>query len=99
MKGSSNMSAIAHHHAEWLSLLEISGPFLSMPVLLRVFPQGLEAADPDLHHLLRSAYEEWANNQHGLQPDENIHTQWLRFVLARVLNMGLIYDHTHTGLL
>ncbi len=26
--------SIAKHHAEWLSLMEISGPFLSMPVLL-----------------------------------------------------------------
>ncbi len=35
--------SIARHHNEWLSLIEISGPFLSMPVLLRVFPQGLDA--------------------------------------------------------
>jgi len=39
--------SIARHHAEWLSLLEISGPVLSMPVLLRAFPQGLDAHDPD----------------------------------------------------
>ena len=39
--------SIARHHAEWLSLVEVSGPFLSMPVLMRVFPQGLEAHDPD----------------------------------------------------
>jgi hypothetical protein len=36
--------SIARHHAEWLSLVEVSGPFLSMPVLLRVFPQGLDAS-------------------------------------------------------
>ena len=30
--------SIARHHAEWLSLLEISGPFLSMPVLMEAFP-------------------------------------------------------------
>ncbi len=40
--------SIARHHAEWLSLLEVSGPFLSMPVLLRVFPQGLDAHEPEL---------------------------------------------------
>ena len=34
--------SIARQHAEWLSLIEVSGPFLSMPVLLDVFPQGLE---------------------------------------------------------
>jgi hypothetical protein len=26
--------SIARHHAEWLSLLDVSGPFLSLPVLL-----------------------------------------------------------------
>ena len=30
--------SIARHHAEWLSLVEVSGPFLSMPVLLKVLP-------------------------------------------------------------
>ena len=32
---------IARHHAEWLSLVETSGPFLSVPVLLRVFPRNV----------------------------------------------------------
>jgi hypothetical protein len=35
------MSA-ARHHAEWLSLAEVSGPFLSVPVLVEAFPAGLE---------------------------------------------------------
>lgn len=49
----------SRHHTEWLSLIEVSGPFLSLPVLLRVFPQGLDAHDPDLFRDLRAAYEEW----------------------------------------
>ena len=32
-------------HDEWLSLIEISGPFLAVPVLKEVFPQGLEELD------------------------------------------------------
>ncbi len=79
--------SIARHHAEWLSLIEVSGPFLSMPVLLQVFPQGLDAHDPELSRLLRMAYDEWADNQAGARPDPAIHTQWLRFVLATVLEM------------
>ncbi len=35
------------HHAEWLSLVEVSGPFLTMPVLEKVFPQNLDAHDPE----------------------------------------------------
>jgi hypothetical protein len=79
--------SITRHHAEWLSLLEISGPFLSMPVLLEAFPQGLDARDHQAAGELRAAYEEWADNQGGLQPDPAIHTAWIRYVLQNVLDM------------
>lgn len=52
----------SRHHADWLSLVEISGPFVSLPVLLRVFPQGLEPRDPTQAKALRAAYEEWQDN-------------------------------------
>ncbi|MEI7768650.1 MAG: hypothetical protein WCI67_01615, partial [Chloroflexales bacterium] len=77
--------SIARHHAEWLSLVEVSGPFLSMPVLLRVFPQGLDAHDPEVSRGVRRALEEWQDNQQGLRPDPAIHTAWVRFVLRDVL--------------
>jgi hypothetical protein len=79
--------SIARHHAEWLSLLEISGSFLSMPVLLQAFPQGLDAHDPQAAGELRAAYEEWADNQGGLAPDPAIHTAWVRYVLQNTLEM------------
>src|SRR5258708_16082733 len=79
--------SIARHHVEWLSLIEVSGPFLSMPVLMRVFPQGLDAHDPELSRTLRMVYDEWADNQLGARPDPAIHPQCLRFVLANVLEM------------
>jgi len=79
--------SIARHHAEWLSLLEISGPFLSMPVLVGAFSQGLEARDPEQAGELRAAYEEWADNQGGLQPDPAIHTAWVRYVLENTLDL------------
>ncbi|MBX0330836.1 hypothetical protein K2Z83_24565 [Oscillochloris sp. ZM17-4] len=77
--------SIARHHAEWLSLVEVSGPFLSMPVLLRVFPQGLDAHDAEVSRGVRRALEEWQDNQQGLRPDPAIHTAWVRFVLREVL--------------
>jgi len=52
----------SRHHADWLSLVEISGPFVSLPVLLRVFPQGLDARDPAQAKALRAAYDEWQKN-------------------------------------
>ncbi len=79
--------SIARHHAEWLSLLEISGPFLSLPVLLRAFPQGLDSADAGLNAELRLAYDEWLDNQGGLHPDPEIHRAWANWVLGRLLNL------------
>jgi hypothetical protein len=83
------MMSIARQHAEWLSLIEVSGPFLTMPVLLNIFPQGLEKdeQEPELRRILRMAYDEWADNQSGIHPDPAIHLEWLRFTLANVLEM------------
>jgi hypothetical protein len=77
--------SIARHHNEWLSLLEVSGPFLSMPVLMRVFPQGLDALDRDLLAELRQAFEEWLDDQNSLRPNPAIHSVWVRYVLEHVL--------------
>src|SRR5450759_2703377 len=79
----------ARQHATWLSLIEVSGPFLSMPVLMESFPQGLDQTEDEgeVRRRLRLAYEEWADNQAGSRPDPAIHTQWLRFVLDEVLGI------------
>jgi hypothetical protein len=52
----------SRHHADWLYLVEVSGPFVSLPVLLKVFPQGLESRDPAQAKALRAAYDEWQDN-------------------------------------
>src|SRR5437867_5652465 len=52
----------SRHHADWLSLVEVSGPFVSLPVLLKAFPQGLEPRDTAQAKALRAAYEEWHDN-------------------------------------
>src|SRR5262245_9233761 len=88
--------SIARHHSEWLSLIEVSGPFLSMPVLTRVFPQGLDAHDPERHRMLRLAFDEWeANNEAGARTNPAIHAAWIKFVLTSVLNLpdSAILDH------
>lgn len=77
----------ARHHAEWLSLVEASGPFLSLPVLLKVFPSGLDAHDSEHFKLLRLAYEEWQDNQLGARPEKAIHRAWVEFVLRQTLEL------------
>jgi len=73
--------SITRHHAEWLSLVEASGPFLNMEVLLEVFPQGLEGHDAERFGLLKQAYSEWQEEN----ADTAIHRAWVEWVLQRVL--------------
>ena len=40
-------------HADWLALVEPSGPFLTLPVLRRALPEGLERTKPNLRAELR----------------------------------------------
>jgi hypothetical protein len=75
--------SIARHHTEWLSLLDISGPFLSLPVLLKVFPTGLDAHEPELAKRVRSAHGEWVESQDEVA----IHRAWVEFVLREVLEL------------
>ena len=69
---------IEDHHAEWLSLVETSGPFLTVPALKRALPDGLEATTimPDL----RVAYAEW-------QSDPGLQRRWVRWVLDELLGL------------
>jgi hypothetical protein len=81
---------VAQHHAEWLSLVETSGPFLSMPVLMRAFPQGLERRNTAKASRLREGYDDW------LERGENqpaVHYAWIRQVLTEFLE----YPHEFLG--
>ena len=81
--------SVTRHHAEWLSLVEVSGPFLSMPVLLEVFPEGLDQAEDasERRERLHTAFEEWLDDQGGARPDPAIHQAWVRFVLRELLDL------------
>lgn len=73
---------------DWLSLIEISGPFLAVPVLNEVFPQGLEELDGIKRKRLRQAYEEWCE---ALELDDSqfaeLHTAWIDEVLSHGLEL------------
>jgi len=79
--------SIARHHAEWLALLDISGPFLSLKTLVGAFPQGLDAPDAEVAHELRMTYEEWRDSAFGTRPDPAMHRAWVEWVIRRVLGM------------
>ncbi|WDK48687.1 ATP phosphoribosyltransferase regulatory subunit [Xanthomonas campestris pv. campestris] len=75
-------------HHDWLALIEISGPFLAVPVLKEAFPQGLEELDGTKRKRLRQAYEEW---REALETDDpqfaELHAAWIDEVLARGLEL------------
>jgi hypothetical protein len=73
--------SVSRHHADWLSLLETSGPFLSLPVLLRAFPQGLDPRDPEQAKQVRLAYEDWQENPTLTAKQRS----WVMHVLTQVL--------------
>ena len=81
------MSQSNHHH-EWLALVEISGPFLAVPVLEEAFPQGLEELDAVKRKRLRQAYDEW---REALETDDprfaDLHSAWIDEVLSRGLEL------------
>lgn len=71
-------AAVARRHGEWLSLVEVSGPFLTLPVLERAFPHGLEPTPQELVDDLRLAYAEYTD-------DPNLQPRWIDWVLYHLL--------------
>lgn len=73
---------------EWLNLIEVSGPFLAVPVLRDVFPQGLEALPSGRPQRLRRTYEEWRDAVDMDDPDlPALHAAWIDDVLVTALEM------------
>ena len=76
-------------HADWLSLIEVSGAFLAEPVLDLAFPQGLEGFPTHKRQTFRQTYEEWReaqDNQDELK--DQLHIEWINWVLR----VGLEWD-------
>lgn len=78
------MSAVKQHQ-EWLSLLEVSGPFIALPVLKKIFPHGLPKVESALKKELRLAYQDWQNSQEDPKLKTSYNTAWIRYVLKEVL--------------
>jgi len=75
-------------HGEWLSLMDVSGPFLAEPVLNQAFPQGLEQIDPLKRKTVRQAYDEW---REAIDLDDPqlpaLHTAWIDLILKQTLEL------------
>ncbi|MEU8903010.1 Eco57I restriction-modification methylase domain-containing protein [Streptomyces mirabilis] len=65
-------------HQEWLDLTEVSGPFLTMPVLLRAWPQ-LDTLEKDERARLRARHADWQTDTTAGRDE------WVAYVLRRLL--------------
>lgn len=73
---------------EWLNLIEVSGPFLAVPVLKEVFPQDLESLPSGRSQRLRRTYEEWRDAVDMDDLDLSaLHAAWIDEVLRTALEM------------
>ena len=70
-------------HADWLTLLEPDGPFLTASVLREAFPSGLDRTAP---HLRASAKLGWEEAR-----DLNDRHDFIRFVLGELLEWNRRY--------
>ena len=73
-------SKVAASHVEWLSLVETSGVFLTVPVVRRVFPNGIGAAADDLRSEVRLRLQSGSQTQAWA-------TAWTRWVLRDLLGL------------
>ncbi|MCD0485990.1 hypothetical protein LO771_27300 [Streptacidiphilus sp. ASG 303] len=80
-------AAVAHaadgrrQHLDWLNLVEVSGPFLTLPVLLDTWPQ-LDAVDKPQRRRLRLQHALWQADP-AAGRDE-----WIAYVLRELLEWG-----------
>jgi hypothetical protein len=88
---------MAYQHnqqAEWLSLIEISGPFLAETVLTKAFPQDLAKPDKGNKRRFRQTYEEWREATDNKDPlQSSFQQQWINWVLSS----GLEWDEDRDG--
>lgn len=75
-------------HSDWYNLVPQSGQFVALPVLDRVFPQGLDRMSPTTRKRLVGGYEEWSEAVSGSTPAQALHNAWIDLVLSE----GLDYD-------
>ena len=68
-------------HAGWLGLMQVSGPFLSIPVLQHAWPAGLDTLEPPMRARLRTEHADYFDVSAAARNRDD----WIRYVLADLL--------------
>ena len=92
---------VAQTHREWLELVDAEGPFLSVPVMTELYPQGMPALGRGPKETLRrakpafdAAWDAWDQAQDKgleLQAYRRARDAWVRTVLTEVIGWGPQY--------
>lgn len=85
----------AELHRRWLQLVDTDGPFLSIPVLKRVYPQGISTlANGTLSDLkaakdpFEKAWDAWSTGKGSLDEFRTARDAWVDLVFRRVFDWG-----------
>lgn len=76
-------------HRDWLNLVDVQGPFLTLPVLLRNWPQ-LDAIEKGARPRLRQQHDEWQRAAGSPQGRD----EWIAYLLGELLEWD---DALHLG--
>lgn len=81
------MSRTPNKHT-WLSLIDVSGPFLAPPVLDETFPAGMDPVKAETRTRVRQTYEEWLEAVDSVDPMlQKLHQAWIDEVLGNTLEL------------
>lgn len=93
-------------HRGWLELVDADGPFLAVPALKRVWPQGMPPCDPlalaamrDAKPAWEKAWENWdrhrgddtGTSRAALEFYRGVRDEWVQVVLRQLLGWGEHY--------
>jgi len=90
---------VAQRHAEWVNLLRPDGPFIAVPVLTTVFPQGLDTIPDDVLDKVRQAWAEVQAAPDLLTPAwcDLVLREVLRYTVAVLAEGGALPADLRTG--
>ena len=97
-RGASGGRSPAQQHRAWLGLVDTEGPFLSVPVLTGLYPQGIPGMSRERREVLRAAkptldraWDAWdadRDSETALASYRRARDAWVGTVLTEVLGWG-----------
>ena len=94
-RGAPGGSSAAQQHRQWLELVDTEGPFLSVPAVTEIYPQGMPGLKRDCREALRAAkpafdraWDAWDKDREALAGYREARDAWVAVVLAEVLGWG-----------